>query len=260
MACNRSGLMMDERNHTVEVGALLFDFDGVLADSRDTVVRHWLDFAHTFDLDPDALLSNVHGRRSVDIISEALSDRSPRVVRDAIDDFESRETADTSGITALPGAAELLARLPGHRWAIVTSGSRKLVEARLAAVRLPTPAVIVAADDVERGKPHPDGYRAAAELLGVPPGECLVVEDAPSGVIAARAAGARVLALSTTHDSAVLLDELGEGDVLARDLAAVHVAQAAPDGPGREIQRLCLDIHGTMPTHPTPGLKMSSQL
>jgi sugar-phosphatase len=233
---------MDTGTYDVAIGAVLFDFDGVLADSRDAVVRHWIDFAREFDLDPDALLADVHGRRSVDIIGEALSDRPAGEVREALDDFERREIADTEGIVALPGAAELLDRLPERRWAIVTSGSRKLVETRLAAVRLPVPAVIVAADDVHRGKPHPDGYRTAAELLRVTSKECLVVEDAPSGIAAGHAAGARVLALSTTHDADELRKELTDVDILARDLTSVHLVAGPTDDSDRSGQ-VRLRIH-----------------
>jgi sugar-phosphatase len=205
------------------VQAILFDLDGVLVDSTANVERHWTEWAHKVGLDPAWLVPRVHGRRAIDTV------RSVRPDLDAGAEFaalERAESEDTEGVTALPGARDLLARLPETTWAIVTSGTRPVASARLRAAQLPTPEAFVTADLIARGKPDPEGYLAAAARLGVPQSACLVVEDAPAGAAAARAAGMRLLALTTTHAR----DELGAADLVAPDLAAVQVDAASRNG------------------------------
>ena len=134
--------------------------------------------------------------------------------------LEAGESDDTDGVVALPGAASLLESLPADRWAVATSGSRRLATTRLAHGGLPLPRVLVTAEDVERGKPDPQPYLAAAAALGAEPSRCLVVEDAPAGIAAGKAAGAAVLAVTTTFAASAL----GAADYLAPSLAAVSVA------------------------------------
>ena len=108
------------------------------------------------------------------------------------------ELADVDDIVVLPGAAEALASLVGAKNAIATSCTIPLAQARIRAAQLVPPSMLITADDVARGKPHPDPFLEAAERLGVDPTRCLVVEDAPMGLEAARAAGCFTLAVVTT--------------------------------------------------------------
>ena len=96
---------------------------------------------------------------------------------------------------AQPGAAALLASLPPERWAIVTSCPRNLALGLIAHAGLPVPRILVSADDVERGKPAPDCYLAAAAAFGVEPNACVAIEDSAGGIAAARAAGMDVIAV-----------------------------------------------------------------
>jgi mannitol-1-/sugar-/sorbitol-6-phosphatase len=147
-------------------------------------------------LDADEVMAIAHGRRTEDTLRElGFSDD----LAAEVDRVEGAEIADASDVTAFAGAAGAIASLPPTAWAVVTSGTRGLATARLAAAGLPLPAVLVTADDVAAGKPDPEGYLEAARRLGVPPADCLVIEDAPAGVQAALAAGMRVVALPTTH-------------------------------------------------------------
>jgi len=109
------------------------------------------------------------------------------------------ESTDTVGVVAQPGAAEVLAALPAERVGIVTSGGVRLAGSRIAAAGLPTPGVVVTADDVTVGKPDPAPYLMGAKKLGFAPEKCLVVEDAPAGVASAKAAGCPVIGVLTTH-------------------------------------------------------------
>jgi sugar-phosphatase len=161
----------------------------------------------------------IHGRRAIDTIREQAPHLDAERELAALVEAESRET---SGITVIPGAAELLASIPGERWAIVTSGPHPVALARLRTAGLPVPRVLVTADRVKAGKPDPEGYRAAARTLGFPPARCVVVEDAPAGVEAARRGGMPCIAVLTTHRA----EELRDATVVSRELRDIVVESA----------------------------------
>jgi sugar-phosphatase len=204
--------------------ALLFDLDGVLADSTASVEMHWRRWAARHALDADSLLRIVHGRRALDTIRAV----TPQLDAEAeLAWLVAAEAGDTAGVVAAPGAVALLARLPADEWAVVTSGVRAVAEARLRASELPVPPVLVAADEITRGKPDPEGYLAAATRLGWPAAACVVIEDAPAGIAAARAAGMACVALTTTHRA----PEVAEADLVVSSLAALHVTRTPhPEG------------------------------
>ncbi|MPQ98317.1 HAD-IA family hydrolase [Modestobacter sp. I12A-02628] len=174
-------------------GGVLFDNDGVLVDSDAAVAVSWARWAHEHDLDPGRVIATVHGRRSADTVATLVPRARQAEATRLIDAYELE---DSAVVTALPGAAELLPTLPAERWAVVTSGSLALASARLRAAGLPLPAVLVTAEDVERGKPDPQGYQLGARRLGLPVEQCLVVEDSAAGVAAGLASGAAVLGVS----------------------------------------------------------------
>ncbi len=180
----------------LDCAAVLFDLDGVLIDSTPCVTRVWRQWAMEHGLNPDEVVHIAHGRRSIETV---------RIVTPQLDaelenqEIEGREIADTEGITVFDGAADLLRSLPPTRWTIVTSGTRPLATKRLQVAGLPIPERMVTGNDVVNGKPHPEPYLRGAEMLGVPIEECVVLEDAPSGIRAAKAAGASVLAVPTTY-------------------------------------------------------------
>lgn len=202
--------------------AVLFDLDGVLIGSTGAVEKHWQLWADEVGIDVAPILEVAHGRRTADVVREF----APHLDADAeAARIEAREALDVEGIVPLPGAAALLRSLPDDGWAVVTSGTRDLARSRLTAAGLPIPDVLVCAEDVTLGKPDPEGYRRAAERLGVAPAASVVIEDAPPGLAAGRAAGARVLALLTSHPA----DDLGDADAVLDSLASVH-ARLRPDG------------------------------
>jgi len=170
---------------------VLLDMDGTLIDSIAAVERSWVRWCGEFGVDP-VRLRGFHGVTAANVIAALL----PEERRDeAFDRILEIEVADLEGIIVLPGAAELLGTLAegGVPTAIVTSGTRDLAEARIAATGLPHPPVVVTASDVVRGKPWPDPWLEGARLLGVDPTECVVVEDSVAGLRAARDAGCRAL-------------------------------------------------------------------
>lgn len=177
--------------------ALLFDMDGTVVNSIAAAERVWADWARRQDLDVTAFLPTIHGVRAIETIARlALPGVDPMREADAL---LQAEVADIDGILPIAGAAAFLASLPAERWAIVTSAPRELALLRIAAAGIPLPAILVAAEDVSRGKPAPDCFRLAAERLGVDARDCLVFEDAPAGITAAEAAGAAIVVISATH-------------------------------------------------------------
>ncbi len=202
----------------LDCAALLFDLDGVLVDSHLVVERTWERWARRHGLPVEGLATRAHGRRSIETVQEVAPhlDTAGEVAL-----LAHWEEEDMAGIEALPGARDILRALSGAPWAVVTSGGRELARRRLAHVGLPIPALLIAAEDVRVGKPAPDGYRQAAHVFGVSPSECVVIEDAPAGIRAGRAAGARVLALHTTFPASAL----GEADAITSNLAAVYMSR-----------------------------------
>jgi sugar-phosphatase len=178
----------------------------VLISSIGSVNRCWRRWCEIYGI-PDAETFEVpHGKRAIDIVRMLKPEFGEAQVAEGLRVIEDMEIEDTEDLTVLPGVKALLQGLPIERWAIVTSATRRLMLERLAAAGLPVPERLISGDMVERGKPDPEPYRRGAELLGLRPQECVVVEDAPSGVGAGLAAGCRVLGVLGTHTSEQLHD------------------------------------------------------
>jgi mannitol-1-/sugar-/sorbitol-6-phosphatase len=181
--------------------AVLFDLDGVLADSTAIVDRVWREWATQRGLDGDELMSIAHGRPAAQVIAGVAPQLS---VEDEVRELERRE-ADASGVVPIAGAMKLLASLPERSWAVVTSGTLPLAASRLRTIGAPEPPVLITANDVSAGKPNPEGYLKAARSLGASPAECVVIEDSPAGVEAARAGDMMVVGVTTTFPAASLV-------------------------------------------------------
>jgi mannitol-1-/sugar-/sorbitol-6-phosphatase len=206
----------------VETKGLLFDMDGVLISSIGSVVRCWRRWAAIYGI-PNAETYEVpHGMRAIEVVKRLRPDIDPEEGLRVIEDMEIKDTAD---LKVLPGVKTLLEGLPPERWAIVTSATHRLMLGRLEVAGLPIPKRIISGDMVERGKPHPEPYMRGAALLGCRPEECVVVEDAPSGIGAGIAAGCRVLGVLGTHS----LSELREADWVTASMEGVRVT-AKVDG------------------------------
>jgi len=203
--------------------AILFDLDGVLVDSTSCVTRIWSAWAHEHGLDPDYVVHVAHGQRTIETVRTV----APRLdAQDETDLIEQREIDDAEGLRVLPGAKQLLSVLPSERYAIVTSGTRRLATKRLQVAGLPVPRTMITADDVRRGKPDPEPYLAGARALGFEPETCLVFEDAPSGIRSAKSAGMIAVGVPTTYGR----EDLAEADVIAPSLQAVTVRIVAGAG------------------------------
>ncbi|BCM85263.1 HAD family hydrolase [Methylobacterium indicum] len=189
---------------TIPAEVLLFDMDGTLIDSTNVITGLWRNWCSRHGVDVASLLRVSHGQRTIETVRRFAP---PSVDPDA-EVAALAEAAATArdGFTAIPGAADLLHALPHSRWAIVTSADRDIARSWLALAGLPIPDVLVTAEDVGAGKPDPAGYLQAAQRLGCAPERAVVFEDAPAGLAAGRASGARVVALATTLSPAELQD------------------------------------------------------
>jgi sugar-phosphatase len=207
---------MARAEQSITVRAILFDMDGVLISSIEADERSWLRWARLHGMEDSFSIHSTHGRRSVDTIAAIRPDLDVAVELSRMEDFDSE---DSDGITVYPGAIELLAGLPAARWSIVTSASERVMRNRLGVMGVKIPPHIVTADKVNRGKPSPDPYLLGAQQLGIKPSDCLVIEDAPSGIRAGKAAGCAVLAVASSHAA----EELGEADWVMDSLRDLRV-------------------------------------
>lgn len=203
----------------------LFDLDGTLVDSLPVVERSWQFWAESYGVDPQAVLDFIHGKQAITTLRHFMPGKSEAEIQAEFLRLEQIEANDLDGIRALPGAIALLQHLDAQSipWAIVTSGSIPVAHARHRAAGLPTPAVFVTAEQVKRGKPQPDAYLLGAELLGLPPQACLVVEDAQAGVQSGLAAGCHVAAVNVPPETPELL----EVDFVLSTLASLRVEKRA---------------------------------
>jgi len=209
-----------------DCSALVFDLDGVLVDSTAYVEQQWRRWASSRGLRPEPFLRVCHGRRALETIRMA----APHLDAEAeVRPFVPLEENASESMGPLPGAMRLLTALPPGTWAVATSGTRAVATSRLRRAGLPVPPVLVCAEDVTCGKPSPDAFLLAARTLGCPADQVLVVEDAPAGVEAARAADMAVIALTTTHPA----DELA-ADACAASLVGVHLGRVNRAGDGRD--------------------------
>ena len=170
--------------------AFLFDMDGTLLDSSAVVERVWLTWARQHGIDSNALLASMHGVRAEDTIRK-FANPTLDIARE-IAWVQQAELGDIEGVVPLEGIASFIERLEQHEWAVVTSATLALATVRLNAAKLPIPRVMVTAEDVQRGKPDPEGFLLAARRLNVRIEDCLIFEDSLAGVAAAKAAGAHV--------------------------------------------------------------------
>jgi len=185
-------------------------------DSTGSVTRQWQMWAEEQNIDPQRVVEIAHGVRAIEIVRTLAPhlDAATEVAR-----IEKREASDHQGVAVMPGAANLLKAIPEGRWCVVTSGTRYLATSRLKLANLPTPKVLIAADDVSKGKPDPEPYLMGAKLLGMNPAECLVIEDAPAGIRAAHAGGMKAIGITSTYPAS----ELQEADAVVQKLVQIKV-------------------------------------
>jgi sugar-phosphatase len=210
------GSLLAESPIVLHPRGILFDMDGVLISSIGSVERSWEKWALARGIDPALAIRTAHGRRAIETI---------RMLRPDLNDqqelawIEQMEVDDNVGLEMLPGIRPILDALPEKYWTVVTSATDRLARSRMAQGGISVPARIVSADNVTQGKPAPEPYRKGAEILGLAPADCLVIEDSASGVKAGHAAGCKVLATLFSHS----LESLADADWIVRSLEDVHV-------------------------------------
>jgi sugar-phosphatase len=209
----------------VECKGFLFDLDGTLVDSLPVVERAWIGWANKRGINPSEVLDFIHGKQAITSLRHFMPGASESEIEAEFLALEHIEANDTDGIRDLPGAVALLERLNNLSipWAIVTSGSVPVASARRAAGHLPEPKVFVTAELVKHGKPKPDAYLLGAERLGLAPEDCIVVEDAPAGILSGLAAGCKVIAVNAPADT----PKLDQVDLVLSSLEHITVEKTA---------------------------------
>ena len=180
---------------TLTADVVLFDLDGTLVDSSAAITAAWRRWCDRYDVDLARVLAIMPGRPGMAVMREVRPDLPESVLASEQAAMIDAEIADTGSVVAMPGATDLLGALAKNQWAIVTACTGDLARARLRAAGLPVPDVLIGSDSVQLGKPDPAGYLGAASMLGASPRRSVVIEDAPAGVAAGKAAGMRVVAL-----------------------------------------------------------------
>jgi sugar-phosphatase len=220
-----------------DCSAVILDLDGVLVDSTLLVEGQWRRWAAARGLPPEPFLQVCHGRRALETIRLAAPHLDAEAEVAAL--MSAGNSSAPADLRALPGARRLLDQLPSGTWAVATSGTRATADGRIRGAGLQPPAVMICAEDVQQGKPHPEVYQRAAMALGMVPGECIVIEDSPAGLEAARAAGMTAIGLITTHEPA----ELPAADLYAASLADVHLGRIGPeDSPRLRLELLVIEL------------------
>ncbi|MBP2835789.1 MULTISPECIES: sugar phosphatase [Dickeya] len=209
----------------MECKGFLFDLDGTLVDSLPAVERAWSNWARDHDIAPQTVLDFIHGKQAITSLRHFLAGASEETIQREFVELEQVEATDTAGIVAMPGAQALLTRLDelDIPWAIVTSGTVPIAHARHREAGLSAPREFITAEQVARGKPNPDAYLLGAERLGLSPAECVVVEDAPAGVLSGLAAGCKVIAVKAPADT----PRLDEVDAALSSLEQLQISRTA---------------------------------
>ncbi len=205
----------------------LFDLDGTLVDSLPAVNRAWSSWGARHGLAAQQVLDYIHGKPAINSLRHFMAGQSEAAIQAEFRWLEQLEAEDTAGVQAIAGAHAMLATLNALDipWAIVTSGSIPVAHARHKAAGLPLPEVFITAEDIKFGKPNPEPYLLGAERLGLSAPECVVVEDAPAGIIAGLEAGSAVVAVNPPADA----PRLSEVALQVENLQPLHISKQ-PDG------------------------------
>ncbi|HEJ9056652.1 sugar phosphatase [Serratia fonticola] len=208
----------------MECKGFLFDLDGTLVDSLPAVERAWTQWAERHGISPQQVLDFIHGKQAITSLRHFMPNATEAELQHEFTRLEQVEAEDTDGVNALPGALALLERINalGIPWAIVTSGSVPVANARRLAGGVPLPEVFITSERVKQGKPHPDAYLLGAQGLGLAPQDCVVVEDAPAGILSGLAAGCQVIAVNAPVDT----PKLDQVDLILSSLEQLKIAKS----------------------------------
>jgi sugar-phosphatase len=208
----------------VECKGFLFDLDGTLVDSLPVVERAWTQWAERHGISPQKVLDFIHGKQAITSLRHFMPNATEAELQHEFTLLEQVEAEDTDGVHALPGALALLEQIKalGIPWAIVTSGSVPVANARRLAGGVPLPEVFITSELVKQGKPHPDAYLLGAQGLGLAPQDCVVVEDAPAGILSGLAAGCQVIAVNAPADA----PKLDQVDLILSSLEQLKIAKS----------------------------------
>jgi mannitol-1-/sugar-/sorbitol-6-phosphatase len=200
----------------IECKAIIFDLDGTLVDSIECVEKTWNTWCKKYNISLDKFSPAMHGITSYQTIKTIAPDLDTDKV---VVEFDEIELKQTEGLKLIPKADKILNELPPEKWAIATSGSKKLATTRLSYIGLPIPKIMITADDITNSKPNPEPYLLAAKHLGIPADDCVVFEDSLAGIESGKAAGAKVIGLTALFKK----DKLSKTDAVINDFSDIKI-------------------------------------
>ncbi|KAH8830373.1 phosphatase [Flagelloscypha sp. PMI_526] len=204
--------------------------DGTLVDSTAGVVGAWTEFKKTYpNIEVHDILSSAHGVRTVDNLKRYCGLHDPIQLEKEAERFENAIITTASedgrpGLLRLPGVTRVFEEyrtLPSPLWTIVTSATNVYCRGALEATKIPVPEALVVAEDVKDGKPSPEPYLLGAMKVGARPEDCVVFEDAPSGIRSGNAAGCKTIAVITSHTREQL--EAASPTYIIQDLSKIQL-------------------------------------
>lgn len=180
---------------------ILFDLDGTLVDSSGPIKYLWDKWSFDHGLDSLNVYNYSIGRPAIDTMRHFLGEING--LKCMSDLFVQNELDLANDVVSIPGAIDFVKSIPANQWCIVTSCSKELAYARMAAVNLDLPNVLVTSESVIRGKPNSDCYIKAAELLNARSNDCVVFEDSNAGILSANSAGMDVISVNNLNNTAI---------------------------------------------------------
>ena len=210
------------------IAGVIFDFDGVIADSHGAHMKAWKEFLHSKGktVTQEELSFVREGAKREEILRHFLGDLAPEQIARYGAEKDKLFQAHAGEVKLVPGFAEFLLQLDalGVPSAVASSGGRARVEQALRAFNIRNRfRAVITAEDVDRGKPDPALFFLAAQSLQVEPKRILVCEDAVAGVAAAKSAGMKCLGIASNGRESML--KQAGADMVAKDFLHTNLQE-----------------------------------
>lgn len=207
-------------NFLLHTEGIIFDLDGVIADSRRMLREAWQKWCSLYGISIDDVRKVAHGRRAVDTIKILTPHLNPV---DELKKLEAFETEFIEMIIPINGVLNFIDKIGNIPWGVCTSGSRKSTKLKLDKILGFVPYNSICSEDVNNGKPEPEPYLALCSKLRIEPEKVIVFEDSPSGIKSSINAGCKTIGITTASKPEIMQD----ADYLINDFSNLRVISTA---------------------------------